>query len=98
LLLAADTAGLVAWLAGALLLPSAALFLGVLSGTSKPFEGALALAWYVGPMNHTPGLDFAGAANGAQAVEYAVVALAIATPCVAAACLVRARQLRGSGT
>jgi hypothetical protein len=94
LLIAADMAGLLAWLAGALVLPSAALFLGVLSGTSKPFEGALTLAWYVGPMNHTPGLDFTGAANGAHTMAYAVVALGIAAACVVGAYAVRARQLR----
>ena len=94
LVIATDMVGLSAWLAGALLLPSVALFLGVLSGTSKPFEGALTLAWYVGPMNHTPGLDFTGAANGAHETRYAVVALAIAASCVVGACAVRARQLR----
>lgn len=94
LLIAADTAGVVAWLAGALVLPSAALFLGVLSGTSKPFEGALTLVWYVGPMNHTPGLDFTGAANGTHAMAYAVSMLVMAAGCVVGAWVVRARQLR----
>ena len=97
LLLATDTAGLMAWLAGALLLPSTALFLGVISGTSKPFEGALTLAWYVGPMNHTPVLDFTGAANGEHTMAFAVGALAIAAACVVGAWMVRAKQLRGSG-
>lgn len=96
LLMATDAAGLLAWLAGALLLPSAALFLGVLSGTSKPFEGALTLVWYVGPMNHTPGLDFTGAANGAHTTAYALVALGIAAACVAGAYAVRTQQLRAA--
>ena len=94
LALAGDAAGLLAWLAGALVLPSVALFLGVLSGTSKPFEGALTLAWYVGPMNRTPGLDFTGAANGTREMGYAVVALMIAAGCVVGASAMRARQLR----
>jgi len=94
LVIAADTAGLLAWLAGALLLPSVALFLGVVSGTSKPFEGALTLVWYLGPMNHTPGLDFTGAANGMHTTAYAVVMLGIAAGCVVGASGARARQLR----
>ncbi|HTP69620.1 MAG TPA: hypothetical protein VMJ35_12010 [Dongiaceae bacterium] len=94
LALAGDAAGMVGWLAGAMVLPSAALFLGVMSGTSKPFEGALTLAWYVGAINHTPGLDYTGAANGAHEMAYAVVVVTIAIACVIGACGVRARQLR----
>jgi hypothetical protein len=96
LAVAGDTAGLLAWLAGALVLPSAALFLGVLSGTSKPFEGALTLVWYVGPMNHTPGLDFTGTANGAHTMAYAVAGSGIAAACVVGACVVRLRHLRAA--
>jgi hypothetical protein len=98
LVIATDTVGLLAWLAGALVLPSAALFLGVVSGTSKPFEGLLTLAWYVGPMNHTPGLDFTGAANGAHTVTYAMVGLGIAVALVVGTSTVRWRQLRGSAS
>lgn len=94
LAIAGEASGLLAWLAGALLLPSAALFLGVVSGSGKPFEAALTLAWYVGPMNRTPGLDFTGTANGAHAIAHAVVALGSAAGAVAAACGVRWRQLR----
>ena len=94
LVIGGDWAGLVGWMAGALVLPSAALFLGVLCGTSKPFEGALTLVWYVGPMNHTPGLDFTGTANGAQTISYALVTTLIAMGSVVGACAARARQLR----
>lgn len=94
LLIATDTAGLLGWLAGALLLPSAALLLGVLSGTSKPYEGALTLVWYIGPMNHTPGFDYTGSANGAHMTAYALVTLAMAAGCVVGAIMVRARQLK----
>lgn len=86
--------GLLAWLAGALLLPSLALFLGVSSGTSKPFEGFLTLLWYVGPMNHTPGLDFTGAANGPHTTSYAVVYLALAAVFLVSAFAFRARQIQ----
>jgi hypothetical protein len=57
-----DWHGVSAWLAGAFFVPSLALALGVWSGTSKPFEAFYTALWYVGPMHHTPGLDFTGAA------------------------------------
>jgi hypothetical protein len=56
--IAGDWTGFTAWLAGALFIPSFALALGVWSGSSKPFEAFYTLLWYVGPMNHAPGLDF----------------------------------------
>lgn len=94
LLLAHSGAGLLAWVAGALLLPAAALFLGVLSGTSKPFEALLTVAWYVGPMNHTPVLDFTGSVNGNRTLVDAVVYVVLAAALLAAALAMRARQLR----
>ena len=45
-------------LASALLIPSFAIALGVWSGTSKPFEAIYTVWWYLGPLNHAPGLDF----------------------------------------
>ena len=55
---AADWHSLVAWLAGALFIPSLALALGVWTNSSKAFEAIYTLWWYVGPAHHTPGLDF----------------------------------------
>lgn len=89
-----NSPGLIAWLAGALLLPSLALFLGVLSGTSKSFEGLLTVLWYVGPMNHTPGLDFTGAANGPHTISYAMTFLALAAAFLLFGFALRAAQLR----
>lgn len=60
LLTSGDWYGWFAWLASALLIPSVALTLGVLSGTSKPFEAIYTVWWYLGPLNHAPGLDFVG--------------------------------------
>jgi hypothetical protein len=62
LLAGGDWVGLGGWLAGALFVPTLALALGVWSGSSKPFEALYTLWWYVGPMNHTAGLDFMGMA------------------------------------
>jgi len=94
LALAANSCGLLAWLAGALLLPSLALFLGIAAGTSKPFEALLIFAWYVGPMNHTPGLDFTGTANATHTVSCALLYLALATAFLLASFTIRSRQLR----
>jgi len=60
LLLAADGAGLAAWLASALFIPTLAMTLGLVSKTNKLFEALYTVWWYVGPFNHTPGLDFMG--------------------------------------
>jgi len=48
------------WLVGAAYIPSLALALGVWSGSSKMFEVIYFVLWYVGPMNHTPSLDYIG--------------------------------------
>jgi hypothetical protein len=60
LLAGGDWRGLLAWIAGALFIPSLALALGTLSGTSKPFEAIYTVWWYLGPLNHAPGFDFVG--------------------------------------
>jgi hypothetical protein len=96
LLLAHSSSGLFAWLAGALFLPAAALALGIVSGTGKPFEALLTIAWYVGPMNHVPGFDFTGAANGGQTIPYTLVYLVLSTALLVAALLFRSRQLRSA--
>jgi hypothetical protein len=66
LLTSGDWEGLLAWFAGALFIPSLALALGVWSGTSKPFEAIYTVWWYLGPLNHAPGLDFAGGTPAAS--------------------------------
>ncbi|MGA2430227.1 MAG: hypothetical protein ABSH13_17130 [Candidatus Acidiferrum sp.] len=96
LLLAQGWPGLVPWLAGALFLPSLALALGVWSGTGKPFEGLLTALWYVGPMNHSRGIDFTGTGSGAQANHYALIYFGLSAVLVAAAVFGRARQLRAN--
>jgi hypothetical protein len=63
LLIAGDREGLLAWVACSLFVPSLALTLGIWSGTSKAFEAAYTVWWYVGPGHHVPGLDFLGASS-----------------------------------
>jgi hypothetical protein len=94
LAIAGDSSALLAWLAGALLLPAFALFLGIASGTSKPFEALLTMLWYVGPMNHTPGLDFTGSANGPHTTSYALTLLALAVVLLLSGFALRSTQLR----
>jgi hypothetical protein len=53
-----DFRALMSWAGAALFIPSLALALGVWSGTSKLFEAIYTIWWYVGPLHHTPGIDF----------------------------------------
>ena len=93
LLLARSFTGLFAWAAGVFFLPALALGLGTLSGTGKPFEGLLTAIWYVGPMNHTPGLDFTGAASGSHPISYALIYIALTAALLVSAYAIRFRQL-----
>jgi hypothetical protein len=73
---AADWHSLVAWLAGALFIPSLALALGAWTNSSKAFEAIYTLWWYVGPAHHTPGLDFMGTTPASsQPITYALAAM-----------------------
>ncbi len=83
-------------LAGAVFVPSLALALGVASGSSKFFEGLYAVLWYIGPMNHTPGMDYTGAADLAHPVAFTVRYLLLASGLLATAIVFRAHQLRGN--
>jgi hypothetical protein len=71
LLAAGHWHGLLAWFAAALFIPSLALALGVLSGTSKPFEAIYTMWWYLGPLNHAPGFDFVNTAGNWPALYLA---------------------------
>ena len=93
-LLQGDWRELIAWLIGALFIPTLALAMGVWSGSSKLFEIVYTLLWYVGPMHATLRLDFMGSAPGTAATRvpffYFALTLAIATVAV----LGRKRQLQ----
>ena len=60
LLVAGEKLGFIAWLVGAFFIPTAALALGVWSGSSKLFEVLYLLLWYLGPANHFGAIDFMG--------------------------------------
>jgi hypothetical protein len=94
LFIAGQRGDFAAWAAGALFLPALAMSLGVISGSGKAFEALLTALCYVGPLNHTPGLDYTGAANGAATLRYAVIYVAMSAALLAVTFLARARQLR----
>lgn len=94
LLLAGEGVGFLAWCVGAAFLPALALALGVLTGTSKFFEGLYVAWWYVGPLNHVPGFDFTGSANGSLTLRYVALYLLLTATLLVIAFTTRARQLR----
>jgi len=94
LLLAANYTALFAWLAGALFVPTLALALGIWTHTRRPFEALFTGLWYIGPLNHIPGFDFTGGANGSHTGEYGCLYLALTAALLTLALLGRRRQLR----
>lgn len=60
-LLAGEMISLLAWLGGALFIPSLALTFGVLTGSSKTFEVVYVIWMYI-ILNNVPALDFVGLA------------------------------------
>jgi ABC-type transport system involved in multi-copper enzyme maturation permease subunit len=89
-IISGEIVGLLAFLSGALFIPSLALALGVWSGSSKPFEIVYVSLWYLGPLNKVPGLDFIGAQTNGRPEFFLPLSLAL----IAFAFLGRARQLR----
>ncbi len=96
LIYSGESSGWIAWLGGAVFVPTLALTLGVWSGASKFFEGLYTVLWYVGPMNHAPGFDFIGSHGGATAARTGLVYLGISALLLAFALLRRISQLRTS--
>lgn len=94
LLAGGNARGLVAWLIGALFIPSLALALGIWSGSSKPFEIIFTLLWYIGPMHAVSQLDFMGSAPATAATHYPLVYFCLACALAVAAVAGRRRQLQ----
>jgi len=94
LLLGGDMRGLLAWLIGALFIPTLALALGVWSGSGKLFEILYTLLWYVGPMHATLQLDFMGSAPATAMTRVPLVYLLLTLGMAAAALAGRKRQLQ----
>lgn len=84
---------LLAWVVGALFIPTLALSLGVWTGTSKPFEIIYTLLWYIGPLHAMPTLDFMGSAPATATTHYPLIYLALAALLAVAAAAGRFRQI-----
>lgn len=91
---AGDWAGMMAWLVGALFIPTLALALGVWSSSSKLFEAVYAFLWYLGPINQLAAFDFMGATRAAVAAGVPVIYLIITLILLALAFIGRRRQLQ----
>jgi len=87
-ILAGETFSLLGWLSGALFIPSLALALGTLSGSSKAFE-ALYVLWMYLLTQNVPWLDFAGLTPESPLPIYAALTVVL----LAVAALARRRQL-----
>jgi hypothetical protein len=94
LVVAGNMRGLLAWLVGALFIPTLALALGVWSGSSKPFVVLYTLFWYVGPLHAIPQLDFMGSAPATAATNYPAAYLLVTCGLIVAAIAGRKRQLQ----
>lgn len=55
-----DVESVALWISAAMLIPSFALAIGVLTKTNRPFEVLYMIIWYLGPFNKVPFLDFMG--------------------------------------
>jgi len=95
LILALEWTGLLAWAVGALFIPSLALTLGVWSGNSRFFEAVYTAAWYVGPVNGLPALDYMGALSELTVTGLHWHYLGLTVVLLALAALGRWRQIRG---
>jgi hypothetical protein len=84
-----DAASLRTWGAAVVFIPSLALMLGVVSGTSKIFEVTYVLLCYVGPLNGVAALDFIGMGSSPSPLMW----LGLAVASVAIALSWRWRQL-----
>jgi hypothetical protein len=94
LLIDGNTRGLLAWLIGAIFIPSFALALGSWSGSSKPFEILYTLLWYLGPMHQISRLDFMGSAPITATTRYPLDYLLLTGGLLLAAWAGRKRQLQ----
>jgi hypothetical protein len=88
-----DVAHMAALLAGALFVPTLALFLGVVSGTKKLFEVSYLVIWYLGPVNHVTRFDFLGTTDASVAAGVPQAYAAIFLVLLIGAFLFRRRQL-----
>ena len=85
---------MLAWVVGALFIPSLALALGAWSGNGKPFEVVYLSMWYFGPMQGIMALDFMGALDETIATDVPLYYLGITIVLLGLAVVGRWRQIR----
>ncbi len=73
--LALNWIGFATFFVGLLFIPSLALGLGVISGSSKTFEVIYAFFWYLGVMNDVSELDFSGLHNSGNSLIYLILSI-----------------------
>lgn len=89
-LAAGEFTSLLAWLTGAMFIPSLALALGVLTGSGKSFEVVYVL-WIYGVLQRVPAFDFVGTTPESPWQIYALLTLALMVTTL----LIRQWQLHG---
>jgi hypothetical protein len=94
LVIAGAWVNLLAWMVGALFIPSLALALGCWSGSSKLFEVVYTALWYVGPMNQVSALDFMGVTGESVTSGMPLVYLTCTVVLLGLAVLDRRRRLQ----
>lgn len=75
LTLAGDAGSLLACIALAGSISALALALGTIAGASRPFEALFLIVWYLGPVQHAPGIDFAGGLLTAPVLTTVIAAI-----------------------
>lgn len=86
-----------AWIgpiAATVFVPSLALALGSVSGTSRLFEVVYLILWYVGPLSGVAALDFLGGAGQDGGASVPLLFAASALPLLLAAAASRSRRLK----
>jgi hypothetical protein len=94
LVLAAGWGHVLAWVAGALFIPTLAVTLGIWSGGPRLFEVVYLLLWYLGPLGHLVYLDYVGVTDAAIAQGIPCIFLGATLGLLGLATLGRCRQLR----
>ena len=95
LLIDGNADGAVMWAVGALFIPSLALALGTLSGSSKAFQIGYLTLWYIGPMQGVIRFAFMGLKPEAAVSEgVSLIFLAATAVLLVIAFAGRVRQLR----
>jgi hypothetical protein len=93
LALAQDWSGLMGWTVGALFIPTAALAMGVWSGSGKLFEGLFMVCWYIGPIQKIGMLNFMTTSTTAVSAGLPVLYLVATVALLGAAVIGRRRQM-----